>query len=52
MNDFADHYFSKKSACMLLVRLFQVKEVELAQHWMSLIKYSCMELTKIEMVIL
>lgn len=51
MNEFTD-YLSKRSACMLIQALFKVTEVELAQHWMSLIKYACMELTKVEMVIL
>ena len=51
MNEYAD-FLSKRSACLLIQALFAVTEVELAQQWMSLIKFACMELTKLEMIIL
>ena len=51
MNEYTD-YFSKLQACSLIQALFEVTEVELAQHWTNLIKFACMELTKVEMVIM
>lgn len=43
---------SMQSASVLLQQLFRVSENELSQYWMSLIKYGCMDLTKIEVNIL
>lgn len=43
---------SMQSASILLQRLFGLTETDLSQYWMSLIKYGCMELTKIEVSIL
>lgn len=51
MDEFTD-YFSMRSACTLLLRLFRSSEASLVQHWMSLIKYGCMDLTKIEVQLL